>query len=52
MVPGLVDYFLATAVGCEGLTPLYGDNQVIASLGQLCKSMRSAVPGAVVSTLG
>jgi len=52
MVPGLVDYFLTTPVGCEGLTPLCGDSQVVASLGQLFKSMRSAAPGTVVSTSG
>ena len=52
MVPGLVDYFLGTGVGCEGLTPLQGDSPVVASLGQLFKSMRSASPGTIVSTSG
>jgi len=52
MVPGLVDYFLGTDVGCEGQTPLRGGSPVVASLGQLFKSMRSAAPGTVVSTSG
>ncbi len=52
MVPGLVDYFLGTAAGCEGLDPVHGNIPVVASLGQLFKSMRSAAPGTVVSTSG
>ena len=52
MVPGLVDYFLGTDLGCEGQTPLRGGSPVVASLGQLFKSMRSAAPGTVVSTSG